>query len=118
VIKKGFTLMEIMVVIAILAVLAAIITPVLISAKKSANETVCAGHLHQLQLAIAIYVSNNDGDGVYGDVAQMGLPYLDTFDELQLPWAVYKCDGTEMHPLILRVTQGCFHSRGAPLLIF
>lgn len=48
---KGFTLIEVLVVIAIITILAAILTPVLLRAKLEAKKTTCISNLHQLALS-------------------------------------------------------------------
>ena len=56
----GFTLMELMVVVAILALLVAILMPTLDRAKALARKAMCAGQLHGYGVAIAGYVAAND----------------------------------------------------------
>jgi len=58
---QGFTLIEIFVVIAIIAVLAAIIFPVLARAKWTAKQSVEISNLRQCYLAASIYASDNGG---------------------------------------------------------
>lgn len=58
--QSGFTLTELLVVLAILAVLAAVLFPVLHSAREKAWETTCASNLHQLGLAVEMYLQDND----------------------------------------------------------
>ena len=55
--RNGFTLMEMLVVVAILALLAALIMTGLAAAKISAKRAVCQSNLNQLGLALALYVS-------------------------------------------------------------
>lgn len=56
----AFTLVELLVVIAIIGILAALMLPVLGRAKESARATVCLGNLHQIGLALQIYVQDNN----------------------------------------------------------
>ncbi len=58
--KQGFTLIELLVVAGILALLAAIILPVLSHAKENARRASCAANLHQLGLAFAAYTQEYD----------------------------------------------------------
>ena len=57
---SGFTLVELLVVIAVIAVLAALLFPVLQSARHKAWETTCASNLRQLGLAVEMYVQDHD----------------------------------------------------------
>jgi prepilin-type N-terminal cleavage/methylation domain-containing protein/prepilin-type processing-associated H-X9-DG protein len=59
--RRGFTLIEMLVVIAILVVLAAILLPVLIGAREVARQTHCASNLQQIGRALESYVDDHDG---------------------------------------------------------
>ncbi len=86
--SKGFTLIEICVVISIILVLTSILLPVMSKAKRAAQESAAAQKIHQIWLAVSLYRSDYDGDGKYGDVVAMGLPYpgytLQTLEHLAL----------------------------------
>lgn len=56
---RGFTIVELLVVVAILAVLLAVVMPSLSSAKELARRAVCASHQHSLNLAFNEYTSEN-----------------------------------------------------------
>jgi prepilin-type N-terminal cleavage/methylation domain-containing protein/prepilin-type processing-associated H-X9-DG protein len=55
----GFTLVELLVTIAVIAVLASLLMPALGRAKESGRVAVCQGNLHQIGLALQIYVDEN-----------------------------------------------------------
>jgi prepilin-type processing-associated H-X9-DG protein/prepilin-type N-terminal cleavage/methylation domain-containing protein len=60
--RHAFTLVELLVVIALLAVLAAILLPTLGQAKLSARRITCVNNLRQLGLASQMYWDDRDGD--------------------------------------------------------
>jgi prepilin-type N-terminal cleavage/methylation domain-containing protein/prepilin-type processing-associated H-X9-DG protein len=61
--RSGFTLVETLVVVAIVATLAAILFPVFAQAKEAAKCTSCLSQEKQLGLALGLYAADND-DGV------------------------------------------------------
>lgn len=70
--RNGFTLTELLVVLAMLAILAAILLPVFLRAKEITQRAKCACNLRQLGEAFTMYVSDWSGalpapGGLYGD---------------------------------------------------
>lgn len=114
--SRAFTLVELLVVMAIMATLLSIMLPSLRQARKQARATVCKSNLHQLHLANSNYaVENNDfyvpaasdmltgfggrhrwhgvrlADSVHPD------PQMNTFDPLKGPLAPSLLDGKVKH---------------------
>lgn len=58
--RLAFSLIELMVVLAIIVILAALMLPVLKRAKEEARATACLGNLHQIGLALQVYVQENN----------------------------------------------------------
>src|SRR2546426_287722 len=58
----AFTLLELLVVIGIIAILAALLLPALVRSKGSAQRVKCVSNLHQLGLAVHLYWDDNGGN--------------------------------------------------------
>ena len=57
--RPGFTLVELLVVIALIATLAGLLLPTLGRAKESGRAAVCLSNLHQIGLALQMYAQDN-----------------------------------------------------------
>jgi prepilin-type N-terminal cleavage/methylation domain-containing protein/prepilin-type processing-associated H-X9-DG protein len=58
--KKAFTLIEILMVIGLISLLAAMLFPVFSQARKSARSTTCVSNMRQLGVAISMYAGDYD----------------------------------------------------------
>jgi len=82
--KRAFTLVELLTVIAIIAILAALLLPVLSHAKATARRSVCANNVHQINLALLLYVDDHadsiraitNREAIYFTYKQSIGPYL------------------------------------------
>jgi len=59
--RKGFTLVEIMIVVAIIALLAAIAVPNLLAARKTANDAAAKASVRSLSTAAEVYATSHSG---------------------------------------------------------
>jgi prepilin-type N-terminal cleavage/methylation domain-containing protein len=59
--RRGFSLVELLVVIGIIALLIAILMPALSAAKRSADRTACLANLKQIGAGFAMYLQENKG---------------------------------------------------------
>jgi len=89
--RKGFTLVELLIVVAIIAVVASILFPVFFLVRENGRRTTCLSNERQLGMAVLAYVADNDdafplgnGSGVAGWVAQ-SYPYVKTSRVYQCP---------------------------------
>lgn len=59
--RPGFTLVELLTVVAIIAVLASLFLTGLASAKKKSRTMICTNNLHQFALAVGLYMEDSGG---------------------------------------------------------
>jgi len=58
--RRGFTLVELLVVVSIISLLMGILMPVLGKVRKNGRRTACLAQLHNIGMAMRIYVSENN----------------------------------------------------------
>lgn len=73
--KHGFTLVELLVVIGIIAVLIAILLPALAKAREQANSVRCASNLRQIGLTIRLFAQDHNQRVPYNQVGPFGAPW-------------------------------------------
>jgi prepilin-type N-terminal cleavage/methylation domain-containing protein/prepilin-type processing-associated H-X9-DG protein len=57
--KRAFTLVELLVVLAVIGILTALLLPAVVGTKEGGRSTVCLNNLHQMGIALQIYVQEN-----------------------------------------------------------
>lgn len=58
--RRAFTLIELLVVIGIIAILSAVLVPVVLSAQRRSRDAACVSNLRQLGVAMLTYADDND----------------------------------------------------------
>jgi len=58
--RRAFTLLELLVVIAVITILAALLLPAVSRAKESGRAAACISNLHQIGIALQLYVQDNN----------------------------------------------------------
>jgi prepilin-type N-terminal cleavage/methylation domain-containing protein/prepilin-type processing-associated H-X9-DG protein len=95
----AFTLIELLVVVGIIAILAALLLPALTRAKQQANSTVCKNHLHQMDIALEMYLDDDAGKFPhlfsYSNAVVVGTVFTALYPYYPLRWtnSAYHCPG-------------------------
>jgi prepilin-type processing-associated H-X9-DG protein/prepilin-type N-terminal cleavage/methylation domain-containing protein len=89
----AFTLTELLVVIAVMAILAALLLPALSKAKEKARSASCQNHLHQIGLAMEMYVSDHNvyPPGLGGPPLQTWADRLAPYNPVQWTNIAWQC---------------------------
>lgn len=107
-----FTLIELMVVVSIISILAALLLPALSMAKQKGQEMLCRGNLRQMYLAAITYSSDNNDWCLSGTLSpstiywQQGLSTLNYISAKN----VFKCPGENIFAMVKeRMNYGINH---------
>jgi prepilin-type N-terminal cleavage/methylation domain-containing protein len=87
--KKGFTLVELLVVIGIIAVLIAILLPAMQRAREQANRTACMSNMRQIVNGWLMYAHDNKGGLVFSETDDRTKPPVTPPEDLgKLGWVI------------------------------
>lgn len=100
--KSAFTLIELLTVIAIIGILAAILIPTVGSVRKRALKSQCASNLHQLGMALNLYVNDNrqrlpDGTLDNANLQWISTQHRDALIGYGMTFEMFYCKGNEVY---------------------
>lgn len=78
---RGFTLMELLVVVGLVLVLAALVFPIVGKSRDTAQAVKCAANLKQIGVGLQNYIAENDGRLVPGSMLPSGWYWYHALDE-------------------------------------
>jgi len=96
--QAAFTLMELLIVIAIIGILASLLVPAVSRTKEAGRSTICLNNLHQIGIGLVLYVQDNDNRlPVMYDHGTNGVPPAGpAINQVLLPYAndesnIFRC---------------------------
>ncbi len=92
--KRGFTMTEVLSVLAIFVITAAIAYPAFGSAKRASGKSACVSNLRQIGQALAVYREENGGSDA-GTPVQMGLPPVTPVLRANPSGPSFQCHGND-----------------------
>jgi prepilin-type N-terminal cleavage/methylation domain-containing protein len=80
--EQAFTIVELLVVVAIIAILTALLFPAITKSRDKARQTGCLSNIRQLNVCYLSFVASNDGQGIaYNDVGNLWMKTLIDYQE-------------------------------------
>lgn len=103
--RFAFTLVEFLVVIAIIAILVALLLPAIVQAKIKAQKIQCIGNLHQIGVGLQNFLANNHGYPTYYSPSNSDYPGLWSLqiardglgNETNFSEGVWRCPSAQWH---------------------
>jgi prepilin-type N-terminal cleavage/methylation domain-containing protein/prepilin-type processing-associated H-X9-DG protein len=102
--RRAFTLVEMLVVIAIISILVALLLPALARTKETGRSTVCLSNLHQIGLGLQMYAQENNNllPRMYDRATNNSVTNGPFFDQVMLPFVsgvsnVFHCPSDNVH---------------------
>lgn len=98
--KSAFTLVEVLVVVSILVLIAAIAFPVFSKVQRRAKEANSVAHMHQIWVALMAYRSDYETGGGGDMISSLGLPphLITLVEDRKIPVAVIHTGGSSEGP--------------------
>jgi prepilin-type processing-associated H-X9-DG protein/prepilin-type N-terminal cleavage/methylation domain-containing protein len=95
--NQAFTLVEVLICIGIIAIVSAILTPVLSSARKNAQKSACMSNENQIQAAIKLYTQDYDGYFPH-DLSFRQFSAFKVYKNLQCASKDFQCEKEDEYP--------------------